>query len=163
MKLRLLSIIAVVFLLSQFSVQADDAAEDRAAADQAKEVKLLQGSWQLESLEFDGKKTVADEIMKLIRWEFKDDALTTIKPNQDGTVIKEPANFKLDVSKSPKYIDLIPLDGPAKGETNKCVYSLEKDVLTLAIPRDKGGDRPTKLTTDKQDGGCQIVVWRRVK
>jgi hypothetical protein len=46
MKLQLFSIVGVVVFLSQATARADQATEA-----QAKEVKSLQGEWQLESIE----------------------------------------------------------------------------------------------------------------
>jgi hypothetical protein len=63
----------------------------------------------------------------------------------------------------PKHVDITPLEGDRKETTFKCIYTLEKDEFTLALPS-KDGKRPTEYSTGKEDGGAgQVVVWRRVK
>lgn len=69
MKLQILSVIAVVLFLSKGAAHANEATEA-----QAKDVKSLQGEWQLESIEVNGENKMADEIQKrFIRLEFKGD------------------------------------------------------------------------------------------
>src|SRR5262249_34971013 len=93
-----------------------------------KDAKELQGEWQAVSLEAQGQKAPAEEVKKF-RIAIKGDEITI---NPDGENRK--SKFKLDPSKSPKAIDLVPQDGPEKGATVAGIYALEKGQLRLCVP-----------------------------
>ena len=83
----------------------------------------------------------------------------TFNPEGEGRKSK----FKLDSSKTPKAIDLIPQDGPGKGKVAAGIYSLEKGQLKLCV-HNFGGDltqRPKEFKTQSGDG-LGIIVLERV-
>ena len=85
---------------------------ERAADDKsANDTKDLQGVWQAVDLEGDGEKSPADQVKEL-KIVFKGDEVFVVKPSGE-----DPKNkFKLDPSKIPKTIDVIPIDGSDKGK-----------------------------------------------
>lgn len=56
---------------------------------------------------------------------------------------KKIAKIKLDGSKKPVTIDLIPEDGPQKGKAMPGILTLEKGVLKIGMS--EGGERPTEF------------------
>ena len=120
-------------------------ADDKNATD----AKDLQGVWQAVDLEANGEKSPADQVKEL-KIVFKGDEIFAVK-----TKGEEPkSKFKLDSSKTPKTIDVIPLDGQDKGKVHAGIYSLKKGRLTLCI-NIFGKDaalRPTEFKTKASDG-----------
>ncbi len=122
--------------------------------------KAIQGVWQITDFEFNGKGSEAPneeqlKIVKAAKWVFTDDKVVVRTPVGKGSQ-DSPASFKLDPSKTPKEIDVTPLDGPSKGKTEGGIYSLDGDVLKLCMPGPEGGPRPTEFAADK--GGKNILL-----
>jgi uncharacterized protein (TIGR03067 family) len=145
MKLRLLVLLALG--LSIAAAPKDDAAK----ADRDK----FQGSWTIVSLEAGGNEAGADETKKF-KLEFKGDKVifTAGEERHEGT-------FKLDPTAKPKAIDLIPLDGPDKGKTQRGIYAFEGDTLQIC-GADADKERPKEFTT-KKGSGAMLVVLKRAK
>ena len=127
------------------------AADDNSAND----AKDLQGVWQAVEIEANGEKSPADQVKEL-KIVIKADEIFAVKP--DG---EDPRNkFKLDSSKTPKTIDVIPLDEPSKGKIAAGIYSLAKGRLTLCIDI-FGKDpsiRPTEFKTHEKDGVILVTL-----
>lgn len=79
----------------------------------------IQGSWRVVMSQFNGKPH--SDTMKA-RFLFKDNQLTITLFDGEKEETKKPIRFKLDATKSPKWIDL----GPELG-----IYSIEEDELTI--------------------------------
>jgi len=80
--------------------------------------KTCKGCWQAVDAEANGEKLPADQVKELII-VFKGDEVFVVK-----TSGKDPKNkFKLDSSKTPKTIDVIPIDGQDKGTIHAGIYS----------------------------------------
>ena len=129
---------------------ADDASK--------KDVKGLQGNWQAVEVRSRGQKFPPNQVKKF-RIVIKGNVITF---NPDGGDRK--SQFKLDLSKSPKAIDLTPLDGPQKGKIIPGIYSLEKGVFKICISN-SGKDlttRPTKFKTSMKDG-LGLLIFNRAK
>lgn len=107
--------------------------------------ELIQGAWNVEGCEFQGKKENLgkDEKLTLI---FKGDKLVT-KQGDDA----ETGTFRLDSSKTPKTIDLGRRKDVVPG-----IYELKDDQLKIAFVRDPKGKRPTSFETGP---GSEAVVW----
>ena len=120
-------------------------ADDKSASD----AKDLQGVWQAVDLEANGEKLPADQVKEL-KIVIKGDEIFVVRPKGE-----EPRNkFKLDSSKTPKAIDLAPLDGEDKGKVHAGIYALKNGRLTLCI-NIFGKDpalRPTEFKTKASDG-----------
>jgi len=71
------------------------------------------------------------------------------------------AEYKLDPSKDPKYIDITPLDGPEneKGKVFRGIYKLEVDKLTIhfVLP---GGERPGDFE-NKEGANSMLLTLER--
>ena len=129
------------------------AADDKSAND----AKDLQGVWQAVDAEGNGEKLPADQVQEL-KIVFKGDEIFAVTPKGE-----QPKNkFKLDSSKTPKTIDVIPIDGQDKGTIHAGIYSLKKGRLTLCI-NIFGKDpalRPTEFKTKANDGVGLITLER---
>jgi uncharacterized protein (TIGR03067 family) len=115
----------------------------------ANDAKNLQGTWQAVDLEANGEKRSDDEI-KESKVVIQGDEIFAVKSKGEDPHLK----FKLDSSKTPKTIDLIPIDGPDKGKTFPGIYSLENGKLRLCL-NIFGKDlskRPTEFKTQAGDG-----------
>ena len=121
------------------------AAEPKSADD----AENLQGTWQAVYLEANGEKKPDDEIREP-KVVIQGDELFAVKPKGEDPHLK----FKLDSGKTPKTIDLIPIDGPDKGKMFPGIYSLQDGKLRLCINifRQHTGQRPTEFKTQPGDG-----------
>src|SRR5262245_8845603 len=116
-----------------------------------KEKEKLIGAWKVVSLESDGKKVPA-QALKDLRYIFTADSLTRKK----GEKAESGAGYKLDPSKSPKWIDMTGVtDG--KEQSIPALYKLDGDTLTLCFRSDykKKDGKPNEVQKrpEKLDGG----------
>jgi uncharacterized protein (TIGR03067 family) len=128
-------------------------ADDKSAND----AKDLQGVWQAVGLEANGEKSPDDQVKEL-KIIFKGNEIFAVTSKGE-----EPKNkFKLDPGKTPKTIDVIPLDGRDKGTTHAGIYSLKKGRLTLCINifGKNPALRPTEFKTKASDGVGLITLER---
>jgi uncharacterized protein (TIGR03067 family) len=144
LRLHALLVLAVGLLL------AADAKEDTAK----KELKKLEGTWQVVSMEMDGQKQPEDEAK-----QFK----VVIKGNKyslkrgDDTV--NQGTFTIDATKKPKTIDIKPSEGDNSGQTMLGIYEQDGDTQkTCYAQPDK--KRPTKFSSDD---GQTLIVQKRQK
>ena len=146
MRRRLLLLLA---LLLPALLRADDAPNN---AD-----KDLEGDWELKSVIRDGQKQfrTLDKGGPLFAM-FRGDSLSF---NTDVEIRK--VTIKVDASKTPKTIDLIPDDGPQKGKTMKGIYEVTGDELRVCHA-DSGKDRLTALSA-KEGSGWTLMTFKRVK
>jgi uncharacterized protein (TIGR03067 family) len=137
--MRLLSLAALVAcaVLLPGALAAD--------ADQEK----LQGKWNVETFEYNGKPV---EALKGAVREFKDSKYT-LKPVEGETFT---GTVKLDDAKTPKQIDL-----ELNERTLKGIYEISGDVLKISY-RLEGDERPTEFAS-KPDSGIVLVVHKRAK
>jgi uncharacterized protein (TIGR03067 family) len=70
-----------------------------------------------------------------------------------------PLTYKLDPSKKPKQIDIIPLAGDRKAAARRWIYSLEGDTLIFSSAEDSS-QRPTTFT-GKSGSGQSLTILRR--
>jgi uncharacterized protein (TIGR03067 family) len=117
--------------------------------------ELLQGAWKIVSADMGGKKADDDELARMQEkpMVFKGDKL----------ISRYESDFKLDPTKDPKEIDVVPLDGPEteKGKTFRGIYRLEGDQLTICtgLP---DGVRPKGFTPQAGDPEF-VLLLKRVK
>jgi RNA polymerase sigma-70 factor (ECF subfamily) len=114
----------------------------------------LQGTWRVISLEKDGDKA-PDRELKLLKITFAGDKITYSGFNV------EASTFKLDPSKTPAAIDLVPADGANKGQTVPAIYSLNNNELKLCIP-DGPGKRPREFAAPAKSGLLLLVLERQL-
>jgi len=119
--------------------------------------KQLDGDWEWASAVENGKKAPTPPDNPLL--SFKGDTLTTKIVNVETAGVK--SSVKVDASKTPKAIDLTPLDGPDKGKTSLGIYEIKGDELRLCTA-EAGKDRPTEFSA-KEGSGQILTVLKRVK
>jgi uncharacterized protein (TIGR03067 family) len=135
------------------------AEEDKAA----KELKALQGAWQVIKAEAAGEEVPAEQLARR-RILIENDVLSDVR-NPNGSD-PHKVKIKLDPGKSPKEIDVTPLDGPDKDKATpgiyKGIYKLDDDKLTICLPLalENGAGRPKEFKADKTTG---LTVLERVK
>src|SRR4051794_7032392 len=135
-----------LFLAVVGRVVADDAGPATKRADPSKADRdALQGKWRLAGV--DGRPS--DKMLR-----FDGDEVYAV----EGDDKKDPAVFRLDATKAPKQIDLIPQDGPEKGATLLAIYDQAGDTLRLAI-----GRKDNRPTTFEQVEGVVVLTFKKVK
>lgn len=116
----------------------------------------LEGTWQAIDGEGNGQKMPVEQVKEL-RVVVRADQLA-IKPDGEG----RKTTFKLDASKAPNTIDLIPLDGPRKGDVVPGIYSVQSGQLMLCV-NVWGKDstlRPSEFKTHEGDGFVLVILQR---
>ncbi len=123
--------------------------------------KSLQGTWQAVYLETNGEKSSDDQV-KDLKIVFQGDLVFSLKPDGENPKVK----FRLDTSKNPHTIDLIPTDEKAPTMLATGIFALEDGKLKLCVNL-FGKDttkRPTEFKTHSGDGtGIGYAILERVK
>jgi uncharacterized protein (TIGR03067 family) len=121
-------------------------------------MQLLQGNWTVVSIkDSDPTKKPPEDYLKALTMNFKGDVMTVNEKGQPVMAYK----VKLDSSKSPKTIDFVIEDGPAKGQSELGIYKIEGNTLTYCVD-DPGKPRPTTFGT-KEKSTIQILVLQKAK
>ena len=132
-----------------------------ALADEAtdKELKALQGEWTWVSHEVGGKMMEPDPndrpVVKIEKekWFFQ---------NKDSGGFKEAGTFKLDVTTTPKCVDLISTAKDSEGQKNEAIYKLEEDKLTIVLNLNADDkSRPMEFKTADKPGMILVVLERK--
>jgi uncharacterized protein (TIGR03067 family) len=124
--------------------------------DAKKDLDQMQGTWRRTSAQMNGQ-SLPEEALKNTTLTIKGDEYTL--EEKGGETRK--GTFKLDPSKSPKQIDLMPAEGPNKGKTLPGIYELDGDTLRYCINL-QGKDRPTEFAS-KQGSGNALFGNKRAK
>ena len=117
-----------------------------------KEIKRLQGKWQLVSLVHDGEVVELAEPKNVITFKG-----ATVSESSN----KDVSEFKLNPEKKPKEMDWIGIEGRHKGETMMGIYSLEGDTLKICHSHYSKKGRPTEFAS-KPGSGHRLLVLKRV-
>jgi len=136
-----------VLIVSAIAVPAGDGKAD---------LDALQGQWVITSFVFDGAKRPED-YYKTLRLEIKGDQyIITV----DGETALR--TIKLDATKAPKWIDVTYADGPNKGKTTRCIYTLDGDTFQVCRHQQPAMERPAEF---RSEAGSQraFITWKRVK
>ncbi len=108
-----------------------------------KELKALQGTWAIVSLEVDGQPM-----------EGSPSALVTVNGDRFSTRSMGAAYegaIELDTTQSPKHFNLVFTEGPEKGNTNRGIYELDGDTWRICLNM-TGGARPANFATTPGSG-----------
>ena len=148
MKWRALFVLAVGFL-----VAADKPKDDAVK----KEMKKLEGTWKVVSLEMNGNKFSEEQLNAVKKMVIKGNKYTIHLANNEVTM-----TFKVDPSKKPKAIDSTYEDQNGETVKAKGIYELKGDTLKVCRTTKTDAKRPTKFAS-KADSGLILVVYKRAK
>jgi uncharacterized protein (TIGR03067 family) len=144
--------LAIVFLTA-----AEPAVDEQAKQDR----QLMQGAWEYDYGEQDGKRDarLGRPWAKVV---IEGDTLTRhVIPSENSSQLKH--TFKLDTSFNPRLIDFTRSEGGRKGQLSEGIYSIDKDTLKLCFYRTPDvKKRPTDFTA-AEGTGFRLIVLRRVK
>jgi uncharacterized protein (TIGR03067 family) len=142
----------LLFVATGLMLRADPPAPDRAKNDVAR----LQGTWAIVSVEIEGKPLAMDDLKSArLIVQGKQYSFKLGKTELEFT-------YKLNVSQSPKAIDLIGAAGQEKGKVYQGIYKFEKDRYTICRGTTPERRRPTEFVT-RPGSGHMMVVWKRVQ
>src|SRR5262249_49934869 len=123
--------------------------------EQKKELEKLSGTFEVTVFERDGKKAPPEDLKKMK--VVQKGAEWTFYLGDDPTQGKDTVH----PDKTPRQIDSLYLNGPAKDQTVQGIYKIEGDTITYCWGEPKK-PRPTEFST-KADSGTTLMVLKRVK
>jgi uncharacterized protein (TIGR03067 family) len=145
-------IVLTVFVLVGAALTAGSEARQTAVE---KDLKRLAGTWEAVGAVVDGVKQEPRK-GKGHRLVIRDDSYTleaSSKPFAKGTL-------KVDPSKKPPALDLIPSEGDVAGKTIPCIYEIKGDELRVCVGR-IDQSRPTEF--DSKEGTKHMLnIYRRI-
>jgi uncharacterized protein (TIGR03067 family) len=107
----------------------------------AKDLELLQGTWEIVSMEVEGEK-LPPKAIKSMTVQFKTNLMT-----MGIGAHTETSTFTLDADKNPKWIDAT--SGATRtGDIVVGIYKIEGDRISLCLSK-KRNDRPKVFATNK--------------
>ena len=149
MKISSISVISVKVLLFAFAFK-----NWKLEIPMSSDLKKLQGTWHISSLETDGQKMppAAFDGAHII---IKDGNFTSI-----GMGATYQGKMEFDDSKKPKTFDLIFTAGPQKGTRNLGIYKLTGSSWTICLAT-QGTERPRKFATKPGTGIALETLERK--
>jgi uncharacterized protein (TIGR03067 family) len=142
MRSKALGVVALLALAASVHSQ-DDAAK--------KDLKGMEGTWDVALVENDGKKVDDEKKQAAIKLVVKNAKYTIYFQGKKLAT----GQIKLDATKKPRQIDAIAEDGPTKGKAMKGVYELKGDEMRVCFAQ-PGGERPTEFRT--REGTQQVLI-----
>jgi uncharacterized protein (TIGR03067 family) len=149
---RLLSVLSVVVAVCAPVAWGQGDAKEAVA----KEWKALEGTWEIVSIELQGKKAGLPEERKE-RLTFRDGTFASTQ----GQEVRDKGTLKLDPTKQPKTMDMMSGGEGNKGKKALAIYELKGHDLRVCISP-PGQPRPTAFTTEAGSANY-ITTLRRVK
>jgi uncharacterized protein (TIGR03067 family) len=124
-------------------------------ADAKKDLKALEGNWDVESLVFNGEELKDKYKLSFV---FKEDSFTI---EGDDNIKKEYGKFKikLDPSTNPKCMDFTVSLGNQKDLTLEGLYEVKGDDLRLCFR--VGKDRPTEFKSAENSNTALVTLKRQ--
>jgi RNA polymerase sigma-70 factor (ECF subfamily) len=119
------------------------------------ELEALQGAWECESAELEGKPLPDDEAK--MRVVIQDDRMV-ITPGGEF----ERMAIKVDAAKTPKVLHVTPTEGKDKGKTTPVIYEVDPKAGTLKLCFDtkEGKKLPTEFAA-KPGSGMILLTFKR--
>ena len=115
------------------------------------ELKALQGTWTVVSLELDGQSVEGGLAARVV---VKGDRFTTRGMGADYS-----GRVELDATATPRQFTLVFTDGPEKGNRNPGIYELDGNTWRICL-NTRGGKRPEDFTT-APGSGLALETLRR--
>lgn len=140
MKLLAVPVVATILLSAAPAPRPKDDAE------------LIQGTWRVVSLHDEGQEQLEKRKLTLTFEKGK------IVGRVDGQVEGEAKDYKLDPSKSPKWIDVMD-----QQETYRGIYELDGDTLRICHSAANSEKRPTKFVSERDSPNKHLAVLKREK
>lgn len=134
---------ALLVVISGLLIAAD--AKDDAVK---KEKARLKGTWDIVSVEQEGRKVARPEGTKM-KMVFQDDKFVMQSIMGDKKESKE-ATYTIDPTQKPVTIDIVPGEGPDKGKTVAGIYVIDKDELKICTVFKPGQDRPKEISAKEK-------------
>lgn len=119
-----------------------------------RDLERMQGLWTLVSLEVNGRKADPDQVRS---WVLVIEG-QVYNPGSGETSTEY--SFRIDPTRNPRAIDMMPREGSLKGCVLRGVYRLEGDTLTICRALDSENERPAGFRT-RPESGLSMVVWKR--
>ena len=120
------------------------------------ELMQFQGSWQIESLEENGKKVDAEEY-KGRTLVFAHDHLLVRGPGK----FRQTALLKLGIARKPKTLNATVVQGADRGATMLGIYAFEGEALKICLDME-GEERPKEFSAPA-DSKRRLMVCKRVQ
>lgn len=133
------------------------AAADDKPADPKSDQAKMQGTWAIESSEFDGHPAIPEDQIKDFRVVVKGDKRAVMK----GDEAVSESTFTLDEKSKPRGITVKVNDGPLKGKELPGIYEIDGDTFRICL-NVEGKERPKEFKGDT-GSGCMLQVCKREK
>jgi uncharacterized protein (TIGR03067 family) len=118
----------------------------------------IDGTWLVTSIEKGGKKLPGDLLEKFRQTlEFRGEKYKVTVLDK----VQEEGTFKTDPKKNPKTIDLMITSGRDKDKTQRGIYRLEGDTLTVSMSQPGAEERPGAFSTEEGSTFAVIVLKRQ--
>lgn len=145
--MKVFGYLSVALLVAHFQANDDTVQKD---------LKALEGAWTISAMEVNGIEVPEKKL---------EGTTLTIKGDQYLIKIKDrsfPTTIKLDPSKSPKEIDMIPTEGDKKDQVHKGIYSIDKESFKICRGLNPDQARPNQFAT-WPNTNYFVITWKRVK
>jgi uncharacterized protein (TIGR03067 family) len=127
------------------------------AADVRKELKRLEGTWEVVALVQDGHEKPLEGATGGLQAVITDDERTL----RAGATVFSRGRYRIGPAASPRAIDLTITQGSHRGQIVRGIYDLVGDRLRICLAM-KGGPRPTAMVS-RPDSGHTLMVHQRGK
>ena len=124
------------------------------AAARADDLKAMEGTWKVESVEAGGKPVESEDLQKLELTISGDRYSVKTKDGMDA------GTLKLDETQNPRTMDATKTEGLDAGKVVKAIYTIEGDKLKVCCAPDSS-ERPTTFAT-QEGSGAVLIVYRRL-
>ena len=152
--MRLHAPVGLALLLAVTGLAA--AADDKEKAIK-EDRKKYEGTWQVVSLEVDGKKTAEEDAKKITVVNDRDGKWAI---EVEGKVIARGTS-EIDPTKKLRTVDLTVTEGDGKGQTALGIYEFKDDTRKVCLAP-AGKERPTEFTSAAGSGHI-LALLKRVK